>query len=968
MGRIPLIISRAETTAVNPPDSFSRGYGSDSAFGGATSRALGELERGAGQMASAVNDRARDELARKRAEDLANQNAQFPMVQSIMEARRTAPADAAGHTEAVARAVTAQIDARANQIADPIVRSQFRVTQRQELARRQETETAWQFGQQAEHSAREANTSLEATTNRVRADPNAYESAVRDAQAVIAARPGLSAAQIQIMQEGARQSIAKARFEARIQNARSPEELDVVLTELTRSEVPEGERDWRKELKPQDFDRMIDTARTARTTMSTAFNTNARAAVASLEERAKADQQIDVEELASVARIVRQSTDETIKDKFARIARDQDWISRTRGMRPEDIRAIADAQQNAPARAARSQGAPTGPGEAGPLEPEQVPRTGSAPGPAPAGTPAAAMRGVPPALAGYVNEAARFAGVSPGYLAATVAREAGTAARSGDYGVRNYEGASTATGLGQFVDGTWLRMLRNNDTRAPTELAVRLSSLTGQDLRGMSDQQLLALRADPRLSILMTAAYASENARLIKPVLGRDPSEGELYVAHFLGAGGANTLFRALKSNPNAIAAELLPVAAGANPTVFNRNGQALTVEQLYGRLTTQFTQNPTRVAYGDSVTLNRRADAVASGLRTDPMRTAAQEGRIQISPIDGAGGMQERGVAARSVAEYYGLPIDSMKPFTAAEAEQLTKRLRDGNADEVLSVMQQIQGMGGDMARAAFKQLGQENTTFGHAAALAAARPDQVATASDIVRGQKQIDADSSAVQTRIGASTTDMNTAFDNFTKQSLLSLDPSSLAAVRQAAIAHYVQTAMPSNLGKWNETAFKQSIQAVLGGQGSVDTVNGSPTVMPRGVTGREFDGALDKMTAEDYAQMSPQNTMPRYANGQIAAPDEIAREGQFRALGGNRYRIQMADGNFLTTGRPAANGRAEVYVFQAEPARIKEVNARQAPRTPGPTTAGDLTRQPPTMRQPAPYDFTDPNILNARPAP
>jgi hypothetical protein len=81
--------------------------------------------------------------------------------------------------------------------------------------------------------------------------------------------------------------------------------------------------------------------------------------------------------------------------------------------------------------------------------------------------------------------------------------------------------------------------------------------------------QLLALRNDPRLSALMAGELANDNRAALQTVLGRDPDNAELYLAHFLGADGATRFLTGLGVNPDASAAALLPKAAAANRPIF---------------------------------------------------------------------------------------------------------------------------------------------------------------------------------------------------------------------------------------------------------------------------------------------------------------------------------------------------------------------------------------------------------------
>ncbi|MCX7561639.1 M23 family metallopeptidase [Sulfitobacter sp. F26204] len=107
---------------------------------------------------------------------------------------------------------------------------------------------------------------------------------------------------------------------------------------------------------------------------------------------------------------------------------------------------------------------------------------------------------------------------------------------------------STATGLGQFIQGTWLRMMR--DYRP---------DLVGK----MGRTQLLALRTDPVLSREMVRNLARENETYLR-ARGHQITAGRLYLAHFLGPAGAHS---ALRADPGAsVLAVMGAQVVNANP------------------------------------------------------------------------------------------------------------------------------------------------------------------------------------------------------------------------------------------------------------------------------------------------------------------------------------------------------------------------------------------------------------------
>lgn len=128
---------------------------------------------------------------------------------------------------------------------------------------------------------------------------------------------------------------------------------------------------------------------------------------------------------------------------------------------------------------------------------------------------------------------------------------------------------STATGLFQFIDATWIT------------LAARHAN-TGYSGPQSSRAQILAKRYDPYDSALMAARYAKMNKAAVEIVLHREATGAELYLAHFLGTGGAKRFLKVWKRSPHTAAAAMFPRAARANrPVFFNRAGRARSLDQV---------------------------------------------------------------------------------------------------------------------------------------------------------------------------------------------------------------------------------------------------------------------------------------------------------------------------------------------------------------------------------------------------
>ena len=190
-------------------------------------------------------------------------------------------------------------------------------------------------------------------------------------------------------------------------------------------------------------------------------------------------------------------------------------------------------------------------------------------------------------VAGAIRDAARSTGASFEYLltAARIESNLNPAAQAT---------TSSATGLYQFIDQTWLATLKSaGPAHGYGQYAEAITQ--GSDGRyEVSDPNMRAaimrLRNDPVVSATMAGAFTQTNAAQLASALGRQPSEGELYIAHFLGSEGAAKLIGAMRSQPNANAAQLFPQAAAANPGIFvNKSGQPRSVSEVYTGLTGRF-------------------------------------------------------------------------------------------------------------------------------------------------------------------------------------------------------------------------------------------------------------------------------------------------------------------------------------------------------------------------------------------
>jgi Transglycosylase SLT domain len=189
--------------------------------------------------------------------------------------------------------------------------------------------------------------------------------------------------------------------------------------------------------------------------------------------------------------------------------------------------------------------------------------------------------GARPEVVAAIRKASRQTGAPFQYLLATAAQESGLRpdARAA---------TSSAVGLYQFIESTWLSTVRRHGHKhglAATAAAI------GLDRRGRpyvadaaSRHRILALRTDPYLSALMAGELANDNRKHLERVLKRRVGATDLYLAHFLGAGGAAKFLAALRDAPEAAGCDLFPSAAGANRHVFfdGRSTRPRSVAQIF--------------------------------------------------------------------------------------------------------------------------------------------------------------------------------------------------------------------------------------------------------------------------------------------------------------------------------------------------------------------------------------------------
>ena len=155
---------------------------------------------------------------------------------------------------------------------------------------------------------------------------------------------------------------------------------------------------------------------------------------------------------------------------------------------------------------------------------------------------------------------------------------------------------SSATGLFQFLDQSWLAVVKDHGAEHGMGWAADSITRNASGRYVINDPNMrravLDLRKDPTASSLMAAEHASDNKEALEQSLGRPATGTDLYMAHFLGLGGARSFLSAMDSNPNRSGASMFPAAARANRNVFyTASGQPRTLADIYSRFSDRLDQ-----------------------------------------------------------------------------------------------------------------------------------------------------------------------------------------------------------------------------------------------------------------------------------------------------------------------------------------------------------------------------------------
>lgn len=194
-------------------------------------------------------------------------------------------------------------------------------------------------------------------------------------------------------------------------------------------------------------------------------------------------------------------------------------------------------------------------------------------------------RKAPRWLVETILKAAQVTGVDPVYLMTLADIESSLSPRA-------KAPTSSAEGLFQFIDRTWLETLHLHGAAHGFSAAAHAIRLVDDEPVLAHESQrpwIMSLRRDPYLAALMAGELIKDVARALQAKGERELTEAELYLAHFFGAQSAVRFLSALDETPDTAASKLFPRAAKANLGLFSerqgRKRRSVSVSELYDRI-----------------------------------------------------------------------------------------------------------------------------------------------------------------------------------------------------------------------------------------------------------------------------------------------------------------------------------------------------------------------------------------------
>ena len=197
-----------------------------------------------------------------------------------------------------------------------------------------------------------------------------------------------------------------------------------------------------------------------------------------------------------------------------------------------------------------------------------------------------------------------------------------------------------------------------------------------------------AERFDPAKSTEAMAKFSADQKTQMEKNLGRGVSGADLYMGHFLGAGGATKFLGAKDRDPTQSAAKFDPAAAKANPEIYFNKGKERSMDEVYQLMTEKYRKNEASVMSGNipalvasitgTGTLSPGGMAGPSGV---PTPVAAAPGTTAALPAAPAATTSEQPQQPSTVAQQNSLMLQQLVTLNQTQNGLLSRILQTSQA-----------------------------------------------------------------------------------------------------------------------------------------------------------------------------------------------------------------------------------------------------------------------------------------------
>ena len=211
---------------------------------------------------------------------------------------------------------------------------------------------------------------------------------------------------------------------------------------------------------------------------------------------------------------------------------------------------------------------------------------------------------------------------------------------------------SSASGLFQFTEGTWKETTKQ-----------------------MGKNYSLEDRFDPKKSAEVAAYFTQQQRKQLEKGTGKTASDADMYMAHFLGAGGATKFLNALSRTPDAPASTgASPDQINANPTIFkDKTGRERTLQEVYNLMGGKMDRAGTELAFGsENVTKDVKDINVQS----------AMKGGVLSGPMSGYPARLHGPEAVVPLPDGRTIPVELNDRSNSSESDSFKQALNDFKQD----------------------------------------------------------------------------------------------------------------------------------------------------------------------------------------------------------------------------------------------------------------------------------------------